>query len=73
MKKFLFGSLITLVGLVYSTFCFIYAVINPWDYNGITGLMGSFLGTHTLKPFIISMCFLIIGLIICGYEAYRKK
>ena len=39
---------------MFSSFCFIYAVMNPWNYNGINGLLGSFLGTQTLVPFIIS-------------------
>lgn len=73
MKKFVFGIMLTVIGLIYSTFCFIYAVMNPWDYNGISGLLGAFLGTETLIPFLISMTVLIIGLIICGYEAYRRK
>ena len=43
--KLLCGLLLTLVGLVFSSICFIYAVMNPWNYNGINGLLGSFLGT----------------------------
>ena len=43
--KLLCGLLLTLVGLVFSSFCFIYAVMNPCNYNGINGLLGSFLGT----------------------------
>ena len=38
--KLLCGLLLTLVGLVFSSFCFIYAVMNPWNYNGINGLLG---------------------------------
>ena len=65
--KLLCGLLLTLVGLVFSSFCFIYAVMNPCNYNGINGLLGSFLGTQTLVPFIISTascargcCFMIL-------------
>lgn len=42
--KLLCGLLLTLVGLVFSSFCFIYAVMNPCNYNGINGLLGSFFG-----------------------------
>lgn len=73
MKKFVFGIMLTVIGLIYSAFCFIYAVMNPWNYNGIFGLLGAFLGTETLIPFLISMTVLIVGLIICGYEAYRRR
>ena len=45
--KLLCGLLLTLVGLVFSSFCFIYAVMNPCNYNGINGLLGSFSGTHS--------------------------
>ena len=59
--KLLCGLLLTLVGLVFSSFCFIYAVMNPWNYNGINGLLGSFLGTQTLVPFIISTAAMCVG------------
>jgi hypothetical protein len=58
------------MGFIISAFCFIYAVMNPWDYNGITGLRGAFLGTYTGTPFVLSMITLVIGLIICFYESY---
>lgn len=73
MKKIIFGALITIVGLVFSAFSFIYAAMNPWDYNGIDGLLGSLLGTRMIIPFIISTMVMIIGLVICGKEAYCKK
>lgn len=71
-NKMVFGVLITLIGLVFSAFSFIYAALNPWIWNGIDGLLGSFLGTHMLIPFIIGLVVLIIGLIICFREAYLK-
>ena len=58
--KLLCGLLLTLVGLVFSSFCFIYAVMNPWNYNGINGLLGSFL-VPTLVPFIISTAAMCAG------------
>lgn len=73
MKKFIFGVLIVLIGLIFGAFCFIYAAINPWNYNGIEGIMGSLLGTHMLVPFIISIIIMLVGLSICYYEAYRKN
>lgn len=73
MKKFIFGGLITLIGLTFTTFTFVYASLNPWNYNGITGLLGTFLGTGMLITFIISIIIMLTGLSICGYEAYRKQ
>ena len=71
-NKMVFGVLVTVIGLVFSAFSFIYAALNPWNWNGIGGLLGSFLGTHMLIPFIIGMGIMIAGLVICFIEAYRK-
>jgi len=73
MKRMIFGILLALIGLVYSFFCFLWAVKNPWYYNGIDGILGSFLGTGTLLPFILSLLLLIIGTAVCCCEAFRKK
>ena len=70
-KKMIFGLLLTVIGLVFSAFCFIYATIHPWNYNGISGLLGSFLGTDTLIPFILSMIVMLAGLAICFLRAFR--
>lgn len=71
-NKMLFGVLITTIGLVFSAFSFIYAAMNPWEWNGIGGLLGSFLGTHMLIPFIIGMLIMIVGLVLCFLESYCK-
>lgn len=71
-NKMVFGVLITIIGLVFSLFSFIYAALNPWNWNGIGGLLGSFLGTHMLIPFIAGMAAMVAGLVICYKEAYRK-
>ncbi|MGM9662021.1 MAG: hypothetical protein ACI3WR_02890 [Oscillospiraceae bacterium] len=71
-NKMVLGVLITLIGLVFSSFSFIYAAMNRWVSNGIGGLLGSFLGTHLLIPFIIATVVMLIGLAICFVEAYRK-
>ena len=71
-NKMLFGVLITTIGLVFSAFSFIYAAMNPWEWNGIGGLLGSFLGTHMLIPFVIGMLIMIVGIVLCFMEAYRK-
>ena len=68
--KVIFGALLTVVGLVFSTFSFIYAAQNPWNWNGIDGLLGSFLGTHMLVPFLIGMLVMLAGLGICFVAAF---
>lgn len=73
LKKFLFGILVSLVGLIFSSFSFMYAIMNPGIYNGTDGLLGSLICTDLLYPFIISIIVMLIGLFICGYESYRRK
>lgn len=72
-KKMIFGVLLTLIGGAYSLFCFIQAAIHPWDYNGIDGLWGSFLGTHMLFPFLLALAVMCAGLAVCYREAYPKN
>ena len=72
MKKFIFGIILCVIGLAFSLSCFIYTIVHPYmTYNDNEGLLASFLGNHTLIPFIISMLVLIVGVIICIYEAYK--
>lgn len=73
MKKTIFGVLVTVIGLTFSIITFTYAALHPWNYDGIDGLLGSFLGTHMLVPFIISVIVMMVGLIIVWCEAYRKN
>lgn len=73
MKKFIFGIMIAFIGFIFTAFCFIYAVMNPCIYNGISGLKGAFLSQDTGTPFIISLITMIIGLCLCFYEAYLRK
>ena len=73
MKRFIFGMMLVAMGFILSAFCFIYAVMNPVNFNGIGGLRGAFLGTYTGNPFIFSMIILLIGLAICFYESYISK
>ena len=72
MKRMVFGTLLTLVGLLFSPFCFIHAVLNPVSLNGVEGLMSAFLYHHTLVPVILSSVVMCAGLVICGWEAFRK-
>ena len=73
MKKFLFGIILSVIGFVYSFTCFLYATLNPCIVNNQSGLIISFRANNVLIPFLISMMLLIIGVLICGYEAYRQQ
>lgn len=73
MKKFIFGIILSVIGLIYSFACFVYAVLNPCTVNGQGGLLVSFSENDVLIPFLIATLILSIGVLICGYEAYRKQ
>lgn len=70
MRKMIFGSLLTAIGLVFSAISFLYAAMNPWEWNEIDGLLGSFLSTHMLISFVLGMAVMILGLVICFQEKY---
>ncbi len=72
-KKMIFGILLTLIGLFFSGFCFIDAVLHPWNCNGVSGLLGAFLGQDTLIPFILSLLVMLLGLGICFWRAFGKE
>ena len=73
MKRVIFGSLVTIVGIILSVCSFSYAAQHPWSYNGIEGILGSFLGTQMIIPFIVGGVLTVVGLVICFVEAYIKK
>lgn len=73
MKKFMFGLIVFLLGAVISVFNYIDAVLNPCNYNGIGGLQGTFLGRGTLSITIVFVIIMLVGLGVCGFEAYKKK
>lgn len=72
MKKMFFGSLLIFIGLAFSITIFLIAQSKPWDYYGITGLLGSLLGERLIVPFIVSILIILTGLIICYVEAFKK-
>lgn len=72
MKKMFFGSLLILMGLAFCIPIFLTAQSKLWDYNGITGLLGSLLGERLIVPFIVSILIIFTGLIICYVEAFIK-
>lgn len=70
--KMICRILLTGIGLTFSAICFLTAVCNPWNENGIDGWLGSLLGTHTFCLFILSFVAMIGGLGICFWLAFRK-
>ncbi len=70
MKKMFLGGLCFMGGLMGSTGLMIATSLNPWDYQGITGWIGSLLGMKMVLPFLVFSILSLVGLIICVKEAY---
>ncbi len=73
LKKMIFGMMLFLGGLIGVVALLIVTAFNPWSYNGISGLLGSLLGTGTMFSFILFCAMGLIGIGICAYEAYIRK
>lgn len=69
-NKMIFGALLTLIGLTFSGFSFLYATLNPWNIDGIGGLLVSLMGTNMWLLLLVAMIIMISGLVICFKEAY---
>lgn len=41
------------------------ATLHQWDYNGITGVLGSLLGLDLIILFIVCITLFICGLVVC--------
>ena len=72
-KKMICGVLLTVIGLVFSAFCFIWAVAHPCIYNGIGGLVGALLYAGILIPFLLALAVMGAGVILCFILAFRKS
>lgn len=73
MKRFSFGVLIAIIGLMFSLSFVFYAAVNPGFYNEIGGILGSVLYANLLVPLILSLLVMLAGVFLCWHEAYQKK
>lgn len=48
------------------------AAPHEWDYNGITGILGSLLGLDLLLPLIICIVLFICGVLVC-FKSIKEK
>lgn len=65
MKKMILGVVWQLMGFLGSIAILCSAAVHQWDYNGITGVLGSLLGLELIIPFIICLTLFICGLVVC--------
>ena len=48
------------------------AAPHQWDYNGITGIVGSLLGLDLMIPLVVCIVIFIIGGVFC-YKGIQEK
>jgi uncharacterized membrane protein len=72
MKKLILGISWQILGFGGAIMILCSAAPHQWDYNGITGIIGSLLGLELMIPFIICIVLFIIGGIFC-YNGIDEK
>ena len=72
MKKMIFGSVCQLMGFLGSIIILCSVAPHEWDYNGITGILGSLLGLGLIIPLIVCIIFFICGVVVC-FKAIGEK
>lgn len=65
VKKMILGIVWQLMGFLGSIAILCSATLHQWDYNGITGVLGSLLGLDLIIPFIACITLFICGLVVC--------
>lgn len=73
MKKMILGITWQLMGFFGAIIILCSAAPNQWDYDGITGILGSLLGLDLLFPLIVCIVFFVFGVIICIREIDKEK
>ena len=72
MKKMILGIAWQLMGFIGAIIILCSAAPHSWDYNGITGILGSLLGLELIIPFIVCILLFIFGAVIC-FKAMDRK
>lgn len=72
MKKMLLGVVWQLMGFFGAIIILCSAAPHDWDYNGITGILGSLLGLGLVLPLIVCIVFFVLGAIICIKELDKE-
>lgn len=73
MKKMILGIVWQLMGFLGSIAILCSATLHQWDYNGITGILGSLLGLDLIIPFIVCITLFICGLVVCFKVIGKSK
>lgn len=72
MKKMILGIVWQLMGFIGAIIILCSAAPHKWDYNGITGILGSLLGLDLILPLIVCIILFICGAVI-SFKALQEK
>lgn len=73
MRKAFCGTLISLVGVIYSVVLIVMATLNDVSFEDDTGLWGLIQGYGASIPFCISVLAVIIGVLLCCVGCLHKS
>jgi len=72
MKKLILGIAWQVMGFFGAIIILCSAAPHQWNYNGITGILGSLLGLDLVLPLIVCMVLFSAGCVFCLQEIRNK-
>ena len=72
MKKMMLGIGWQVSGFLGAVLILCAAAPHQWDYNGITGIVGSLLGLQLIIPFIVCVVLFVLGIVFC-YKSIQDE
>lgn len=72
MKKMILGIVWQLMGFLGAIIILCSAAPHQWDYNGITGILGSLLGLELILPLFVCIILFICGVVVC-FKSIQEK
>lgn len=65
MKKMILGIVWQILGFFGAIIILITVAPERWNYDGITGILGSLLGMSLIFPFIFCVVLFVLGVVLC--------
>jgi hypothetical protein len=68
----IFGMFLTTLSAIYSLILLVTATDHPITYAGRSGMYANLRGNGLFTPFLVADALVLVGILICLCEAYRK-
>ena len=65
MKKLIVGIAWMSLGFLGTILILCFSAMKPWNYNGITGILGSLLGLDLIIPLVCCLLLFALGVFFC--------